>query len=112
EGLAVVEDAAQAIGAQDASGSRAGSAGAAGCFSFFPTKNLGAGGGGGGGVPSDAELAPHVRRLRGHGAIAPYVHAEAGRNSRLDALQAAVLLAKAPHLPAWQAARDRLAARY
>ncbi len=112
EGLAVVEDAAQAIGARDPSGSAAGSVGAAGAFSFFPTKNLGAWGDGGAVVTSDAELAARVRRMRAHGAIAPYVHAESGRNSRLDALQAAVLLAKVPHLPAWQAARDRLAARY
>lgn len=112
EGIALVEDAAQAIGARDASGRPAASVGAAGAFSFFPTKNLGAWGDGGAVVTPDAELAAHVRRLRGHGAIAPYVHAEAGRNSRLDALQAAVLLAKAPHLPAWQAARDRIAARY
>jgi dTDP-4-amino-4,6-dideoxygalactose transaminase len=63
-------------------------------------------------VTSDPELAARVRRLRAHGTVAPYVHAETGRNSRLDALQAAVLLAKVPHLPAWQAARDRLAARY
>ena len=112
EGLAVVEDAAQAIGARDASGSAAGSVGAAGCFSFFPTKNLGAWGDGGAVVTSDAELATRIRRMRAHGAIAPYVHAETGRNSRLDALQAAVLLAKAPHLPAWQASRARLARAY
>jgi dTDP-4-amino-4,6-dideoxygalactose transaminase len=112
EGLAIVEDAAQAIGARDEAGRAAGSVGAAGCFSFFPTKNLGAWGDGGALVTSDVELAARVRRLRAHGATAPYVHAEAGRNSRLDALQAAVLLAKVPHLEAWQAARDRLAARY
>jgi dTDP-4-amino-4,6-dideoxygalactose transaminase len=111
-GMVVVEDAAQAIGARDEAGRPAGSTGAAGCFSFFPTKNLGAWGDGGAVVTSDGELAARVRRLRAHGATGPYVHAEAGRNSRLDALQAAVLLAKVPHLPAWQAARDRLAARY
>jgi dTDP-4-amino-4,6-dideoxygalactose transaminase len=86
--------------------------GAAGCFSFFPTKNLGAWGDGGAVVTGGGELATRVRRLRAHGATGPYVHAEAGRNSRLDALQAAVLLTKAPHLEAWQAARDRLATRY
>jgi dTDP-4-amino-4,6-dideoxygalactose transaminase len=112
EGLVVVEDAAQAIGGRDEAGRAAGSSGAAGCFSFFPTKNLGAWGDGGAVVTSDGELAARVRRLRAHGATGPYVHAESGRNSRLDALQAAVLLAKAPHLEAWQAARDRLAARY
>ena len=112
EGLLLVEDAAQAIGARDASGRPAGSNGRAGCFSFFPTKNLGAWGDAGAVVTSDSELATRVRRLRAHGASGPYVHAEAGRNSRLDALQAAVLMAKAPHLETWQAARDRLATRY
>jgi dTDP-4-amino-4,6-dideoxygalactose transaminase len=112
EGIVVIEDAAQALGARDDAGRAAGAAGAAGCFSFFPTKNLGAWGDGGAVVTSDADLAARVRRLRAHGATAPYVHAETGRNSRLDALQAAVLLAKVPHLAAWQSARDRLAARY
>ncbi len=108
----MVEDAAQAIGGRDEAGRPAGSAGRAGCFSFFPTKNLGAWGDAGAVVTSDRELAGRLRRLRAHGATGPYLHAEAGRNSRLDALQAAVLLAKAPHLETWQAARDRLAARY
>lgn len=108
----VVEDAAQAIGARGAAGRAAGSIGRAAGFSFFPTKNLGAWGDGGAVVTSDAELAARVRRLRAHGASAPYLHEELGRNSRLDALQAAVLLAKAAHLAAWQSARARLAAAY
>lgn len=112
EGIALVEDAAQALGATDDEGRPAGSGGDAGCFSFFPTKNLGAWGDGGAVVTSREDVAARVRRLRAHGAVGPYVHAEAGRNSRLDALQAAVLLAKTRHLPAWQAARARLAARY
>jgi dTDP-4-amino-4,6-dideoxygalactose transaminase len=112
EGIAVIEDAAQAIGARDMSGRPAGAAGDAACFSFFPTKNLGAWGDGGAVVTSDADVAARVRRLRAHGATSPFVYAELGRNSRLDALQAAVLLAKARHLDAWQGARARLAKRY
>ena len=110
--IPIVEDAAQAIGARDGGGRMAGSLGRAAGFSFFPTKNLGAWGDGGAVVTSDDELAARLRRLRAHGASAPYVHEELGRNSRLDALQAAVLLAKAAHLAAWQAARARLAAGY
>jgi dTDP-4-amino-4,6-dideoxygalactose transaminase len=112
EGAVVLEDAAQAIGGRDESGRDAGAVGDAGCFSFFPSKNLGAWGDGGAVVTDRDDVAARVRRLRAHGALSPYVHAELGRNSRLDALQAAVLLAKAPHLPAWQATRARLAARY
>ena len=112
EGLAIIEDAAQSLGARDAQGHAAGSIGDAGCFSFFPTKNLGGWGDGGAVVTSRAEMAGRLRKLRSHGASAPYVHEELGRNSRLDALQAAVLLAKRHHLPAWQAARARVAARY
>ena len=112
ECLAIVEDAAQALGARDAQGRAAGSTGDAGCFSFFPTKSLGGWGDGGAVVTSRADVAGRLRRLRAHGASAPYVHEELGRNSRLDALQAAVLLAKSRHLPAWQGARSRLAARY
>lgn len=111
-GVPVLEDAAQAIGARDDAGRLAGSIGRAAGFSFFPTKNLGAWGDGGAVVTSDEELAARVRRLRAHGASAPYVHEELGRNSRLDALQAAVLLAKSAHLAAWQSARARLAAGY
>ncbi|MDP9150105.1 MAG: DegT/DnrJ/EryC1/StrS family aminotransferase [Myxococcota bacterium] len=112
EGFFVVEDAAQALGACDASGRAAGSTGHVGCFSFFPTKTLGAWGDGGAIVTSDGELAARARRLGAHGAVSPFVHQELGRNSRLDALQAAILLAKAPHLAAWHAARTRAAARY
>lgn len=112
EGLALVEDAAQAIGARDEAGRMAGAAGDAGCFSFFPTKNLGAWGDGGAVVTSDGAIDARLRRLRAHGATRPYLHDELGRNSRLDALQAAVLLAKARHLAAWQEARERIAARY
>jgi dTDP-4-amino-4,6-dideoxygalactose transaminase len=111
-GLALVEDAAQALGARDERGRPAGGTGDAGCFSFFPTKNLGAWGDAGGVVTSRSDVADRVRRLRSHGAVGPYVHAALGRNSRLDAVQAAVLLAKAPKLPVWQRARALAAARY
>ncbi len=112
EGAALLEDAAQAIGARGDGGETAGGAGDAGCFSFFPTKNLGGWGDGGGLVTSRDDVAAHVRRLRAHGAAEPYVHVELGRNSRLDALQAAVLLAKSRHLEAWQARRTAIARRY
>jgi dTDP-4-amino-4,6-dideoxygalactose transaminase len=112
EGLAVLEDAAQAMGSRDESGRAGGSGGDAACFSFFPTKNLGAWGDGGAFVTDRPDLAQRVRRLRAHGAVEPYVHAELGRNSRLDAVQAAVLLAKSKHLPEWQRARERIAQRY
>jgi dTDP-4-amino-4,6-dideoxygalactose transaminase len=112
EGLALVEDAAQAMGARDESGQPAGSAGEAASFSFFPSKNLGAWGDGGAVVTPDAAIASRVRRLRTHGAVSPFVYSELGRNSRLDALQAAVLLAKVRHLEAWQRARVRVASRY
>ena len=112
ERLVLVEDAAQALGARDDEGRPAGSAGDAAAFSFFPTKNLGAWGDAGAVVTSRDDVAARVRRLRAHGSTAPYLHAEAGRNSRMDALQAAVLLAKSPRLPGWNAARARLAARY
>ncbi len=112
DGLALVEDAAQALGARDQMGRSAGATGDTGCFSFFPTKSLGAWGDGGAVVTSDHRVATRLRRLRAHGAVAPYVHAELGRNSRLDAIQAAVLLSKVPHLAAWQRMRERIAARY
>jgi dTDP-4-amino-4,6-dideoxygalactose transaminase len=112
EGLVMLEDAAQAIGARDEQGLPGGSAGDAGCFSFFPAKNLGAWGDGGAVVTDRDDVAGRVRRLRAHGATEPYVHAEIGRNSRLDALQAAILLAKSPHLARWQDARARIAGRY
>ncbi|MGO9833912.1 MAG: DegT/DnrJ/EryC1/StrS family aminotransferase [Polyangiaceae bacterium] len=112
EALVLVEDAAQALGARDEWGRCAGGTGDAGCFSFFPAKNLGAWGDGGALVTSRDDVADRVRRLRAHGATSPYVHAELGRNSRLDAVQAAVLLAKTAHLPAWQKARAQAAFRY
>jgi dTDP-4-amino-4,6-dideoxygalactose transaminase len=112
EGMALVVDAAQAIGARGDGGRASGAAGDAACFSFFPTKNLGAWGDGGAIVTQRDDVAARARRLRTHGATEPYVHGELGRNSRLDAVQAAVLLAKAPHLPSWQQARERIARRY
>lgn len=114
-GLAVIEDAAQAIGASRSwGGSRhmAGAAGMAGTFSFFPSKNLGGWGDGGMIVTQDEALAVRLRRLRVHGGAKQYHHDEVGTNSRLDTLQAAVLLAKIPHLEEWNAARRRVAARY
>lgn len=110
-GLAIVEDAAQAIGATDG-GRDAGAMGDAGCLSFFPSKNLGAWGDGGAVLTSRDDVAARVRRLRAHGMSAPYVSEEIGTNSRLDALQAAVLNAKLAHLEGWNEARRRVAARY
>ncbi|MBX5466129.1 MAG: DegT/DnrJ/EryC1/StrS family aminotransferase [Firmicutes bacterium] len=107
----VVEDAAQAFGAEWA-GRRVGGWGTVGCFSFFPTKNLGALGDGGLVTTRDADLAARVRRLRVHGATQKYVHAEVGINSRLDALQAAVLSVKLPRVAAWNQRRAAIAARY
>jgi dTDP-4-amino-4,6-dideoxygalactose transaminase len=114
-GVPIIEDAAQAIGARrrvDGQWRMAGELGAATGFSFFPSKNLGAWGDGGMVVTSDARLAERVRRLRTHGGVQMYHHEEVGTNSRLDALQAAVLLAKLPHLAGWSAARRANAARY
>lgn len=111
--LRVVEDAAQAIGARDA-GRLAGSLGDAGCFSFFPSKNLGGWGDGGAVATNDARLAARIRSLALHG-LAPGerdLFLERGMNSRLDALQAAVLHAKARHLEEWTEARRAVAARY
>jgi dTDP-4-amino-4,6-dideoxygalactose transaminase len=107
----IIEDAAQAIGARY-QGRQVGSFGLASCYSFFPSKNLGAFGDGGLVTTSDAVLATEVRLLRNHGAEPKYVHHRIGGNFRIDALQAAVLRVKAPHLQAWTDARRRNADRY
>jgi dTDP-4-amino-4,6-dideoxygalactose transaminase len=110
-GVPVIEDAAQAIGATY-KGRQAGSIGAAGCFSFFPSKNLGAFGDAGLVTTNDAALAKELRLVRNHGAEPKYFHKRIGANFRLDALQAAVLRVKLPHLPQWTAMRQANAARY
>lgn len=110
-GLWLIEDAAQAHGAEFR-GRRVGSLGHAACFSFYPGKNLGAYGDAGAVVTDDEELANKVRRLRDHGRRSKYIHEELGFGHRLDALQAAILAAKLPHLDAWNEARRRLAHRY
>ncbi len=110
-GLAVIEDAAQAHGAEDA-GRRCGAIGTIGCFSFYPSKNLGAYGDGGAVTTNDPALAERVRLIRDNGQRAKYVHAVQGLNARLDTLQAAVLRVKLPRLDAWNQARARHAARY
>lgn len=110
-GIAVIEDAAQAIGARHA-GRRAGSIGDYGCFSFFPTKNLGGWGDGGMIVTSDAARAERLRALRVHGETVKYHHRLVGGNFRLDALQAAVLRAKLPHLERWTESRIANATLY
>jgi dTDP-4-amino-4,6-dideoxygalactose transaminase len=107
----VLEDAAQAIGARDGD-LRAGSCGDAAAFSFFPTKNLGGFGDGGMITTGDADRADRLRKLRVHGGLKMYHHDMVGTNSRLDALQAAVLRAKLPYLEAWTEARRRNAAFY
>ena len=109
--LPLIEDAAQAIGAEDA-GRRAGSMGRVGCFSFYPTKNLGAAGDAGLLTTDDDALAARLRRLRVHGGATEYLHTEIGINSRLDALQAAVLRVKLPHLDSWSQARRERAETY
>jgi dTDP-4-amino-4,6-dideoxygalactose transaminase len=110
--VAVVEDAAQAIGGRDASGRPAGAMGAMGCLSFYPTKNLGAFGDAGLVLTSDGDLDHRLRMLRVHGETARYEHAAVGGNFRLDALQAAVLRVKLAHLPGWNRARGANADRY
>jgi dTDP-4-amino-4,6-dideoxygalactose transaminase len=110
-GLAVVEDAAQAHGAEHG-GRRSGSLADAAAFSFYPTKNLGALGDAGAVVTSDPELAERVRMLRSYGESERYRSVVAGRNSRLDTVQAAVLLARLPRLDASNERRRELAALY
>ena len=110
-GLAVIEDAAQAIGARDG-GTAVGGLGTIGCFSFYPTKNLGAFGDGGLVTTNDPALAERLRLLRDHGQHPKYHHALVGGNFRLDAIQGAVLRVKLPHLAAWTEGRRRNAARY
>lgn len=110
--LRVVEDAAQAIGSECAGGKRAGSMGDIGCFSFFPSKNLGAFGDGGMCVTNNEELAERLRILRAHGSKPKYYHAHIGGNFRLDEIQAAVLLVKLKYLDGWTEGRQNNADLY
>lgn len=110
-GLWIVEDAAQAVGAREG-GVAAGAFGAAGCLSFYPTKNLGGLGDGGMVLTNDDAVAAFVRRERHQGQQAPYVHESIGLASRLDALQAAALGVKLAHLDAWNARRREVAGWY
>jgi len=109
--ICVIEDAAQAIGAKYRGG-EAGSMGDLGCLSFFPTKNLGGYGDGGMILTNNEELAEKLRILRAHGSKPKYYHSVVGCNSRLDALQAAILLAKLKHLDSWNEARRQNARIY
>ena len=109
--LRVIEDAAQAIGAKY-KGEKVGSMGDLGCLSFFPSKNLGGFGDGGMVTINDADLAEKIRTLRAHGANPKYHHSLIGCNSRLDALQAAILSAKRKHLDEWHQERQKNAANY
>lgn len=114
-GLALIEDAAQSIGARRRVEDRwcqAGELGTVGTLSFFPTKNLGGWGDGGMMVTQDDSLAQRLRSLRLHGGTREYYHDEVGTNSRLDTIQAAVLLAKLPHLAGWSSARRERASYY
>jgi dTDP-4-amino-4,6-dideoxygalactose transaminase len=110
-GVPIIEDAAQAVGAEDR-GRRAGTIGQVGCFSFYPSKNLGGGGDGGLMTTNDEEFAERLRMLRSHGAKKKYYHDLVGLNSRLDSLQAAILRVKLRHLKAWTEARRANAVRY
>lgn len=110
-GVAVIEDACQSIGATY-KGTQAGAIGTTGCFSFFPSKNLGAFGDGGLVTATDEAIGKRIKLLRGHGAERRYYHQQVGGNFRLDELQSAVLRVKLPHLDAWTKGRQRNAARY
>jgi dTDP-4-amino-4,6-dideoxygalactose transaminase len=110
--LQVIEDAAQAIGSEYKNGVRVGSIGDVGCFSFFPSKNLGAFGDAGLCTTNDAELADSMRVLRVHGGKPKYFHAVIGGNFRIDELQAAVLRVKLKYLDGWTQGRQRNAAYY
>lgn len=109
--IPLIEDAAQAIGSEDA-GRRAGDMSAIGCFSFYPSKNLGAAGDGGMMTTNDADLAHKLSVLRVHGSEVKYYHKFVGLNSRLDALQAAILRVKLPYLDGWTEGRQRNAETY
>ena len=111
QNIPIIEDAAQAIGATYL-GRLAGSMGAIGCFSFYPTKNLGGAGDGGMLTTDDAQLADQLRVLRNHGGKTDYEHFQVGLNSRLDALQAAVLRVKLNYVESWSEARRQKAKRY
>jgi dTDP-4-amino-4,6-dideoxygalactose transaminase len=111
KGTDIIEDCCQAIGALH-NGNKAGSFGLAGCYSFFPSKNLGGFGDGGMIVTRNTELAEKAKRLRVHGSREQYVHEEIGYNSRLDSLQAAVLRIKLRKLDEWLASRRDIASRY
>ena len=113
--LSVIEDAAQAIGARWGTSSKAAvpdRMGVSAAFSFYPTKNLSAYGDAGLVTTNNPEMAAHMRRLRNHGSPRRYVHEEFGWNSRLDAIQAAILRVKLKYLEGWNEARRQRAARY
>ncbi len=110
--IPIIEDAAQAIGTQSADGRRVGSIGQIGCFSFYPTKNLGAFGDGGLVTTNDDEMAVRLKQIRNHGMEPRYYHKIMGGNFRLDAMQGAVLRVKLPHLPSWHEGRRRNAELY
>ena len=111
KGIHLVEDCAQAIGATK-DGKRVGGSGVIGCFSFYPTKNLGADGDGGAIVTNDEALAKKLRMLRVHGIERRYFHDLHGFNSRLDEIQAAILRVKLPHLDRWNARRAEIAGKF
>jgi dTDP-4-amino-4,6-dideoxygalactose transaminase len=110
-GLKVIEDAAQAQGALS-HGVKAGATADAGCFSFYPGKNLGACGDAGAVITSDPDLAGRMRQMRDHGRVGKYEHAFVGRNSRMDSIQGAVLRIKLRHLDRWNARRREIAGMY